>query len=96
MQSLTVGEAKTRLARCRAEAEGLHAKLAALPAEAKVTGIVIRPVPIPFAQCCRVAEDHIMVADYAQGIQGIIQWLSELIETLDAPDGHPFAEGPRS
>lgn len=94
MRPLTVGEAKAHLSQCRAQAQALQAKLAELPPRSKVVGIITRPVPIPFAHCLKVTSDHLVVADYTQGIDGIVQWLSDLIETLDAPDGRPFVEGP--
>ncbi|MBM3307570.1 MAG: hypothetical protein FJY74_04540 [Candidatus Eisenbacteria bacterium] len=92
MPHLTVGEVRTHLAQCRANAQALLTKVQALPPGSRVTGIVSGPVPLPMAICKTVTAPYLVAADYAEGLAGIIQWLDDLTATLQAPDSGPFAQ----
>lgn len=92
MAQLTVGDVRTHLAQCRANAQALLTKVQALPPGSRVIGIVIGPVPLPIANCKTVTAPHLVAADYAEGLTGIIQWLDDLTATLQVPDSEPFAQ----
>jgi hypothetical protein len=99
MSTLTIREAKEHLAQCVATARALHGRLAALEQEAIVldlrAGIGPRVNPI-MVECMSPGRDLLTVGDYVAGMQGIIDWLNDIIEGLDAPDDRPFGEGARS
>ena len=92
MVTITVGEAKTHLAYSRAAAEALLERLAMLPQSGSVVAIGPKPVPVPFAKCATIAREHLIVSDYVQGLQDIIQWLTDLGDRLNVPEGRAFTE----
>ena len=92
--TLTVGEAKARLAECRSEAQALYAALATLNPRGRVTAFGPNPVPVPFAKCSNAPRDYIIVEDVALALREIIGWLDDVAEGLSGPDERAFAEEP--
>jgi len=92
MSTLTIGEAKTHLSYCRSAAQSLLRKLEELPPESPVIVIGPVPIPVPFAKCLHVGRERLLVADYVQGLREIVQWMTELIDGLNVPEGRSFTE----
>jgi len=96
MSTLTIREAKEHLAQCVATARALHGRLAALDRDAIVIDlrVGIGPRTSPIMVLCKAPDTSLLtVGDYITGVQGIIAWLDDLIEGLDAPDERMFGEG---
>jgi hypothetical protein len=91
MPQLTVGEVRAHLAQCRESASALRTKVRGLPLGLGTNGIVVQPVPLPMSQCRVVTAERLLAGDYAEGLDGIIQWIDDVTATLRAPDDQPFA-----
>ena len=95
-QALSIGEAKKSLQQWRDGAQSLLGKLRVLNPNGIVmdTGVASGPiVSLPMTRCGQTESDHLTVADFVTGMEGLIKWLDDLVECLDAPDGRAFAEG---
>ena len=97
MPDLTVGEAREQLAQCRTFAQQLLAKLETLDRDGIVfdlrVGIGPLLSPPTLVHCLTPLRDYLVVGDYVMGLRGVVEWLSDVIESLDFPASRPFAEG---